>query len=336
MSKTKFKIRIVPFLLSILAASSVYGQANRSTISGFVFDPARRPLAQIIVELRSEYSTAGRVRTDGSGRFYFTGLAHGRYTIRVLPLGTNLMEQTEEVELAGMGSRGQSVPDNVHKDVYLKARRSADSIPFQNAVVFAQDVPKEAEVLYKKAIDDLDSERNQAGIEGLEKAVATFPTYFSALQRLGVVRISQERYDDAADIFTRALAINSRCFDCHYGVSYARYTVRRFPEAVAAADKAVAEKPSSVEAHLLRGMSHRMIKSFEQAEQSLQRAVKLSDGNSSDAHWNLALLYGKDLNRFADAAKELESFLKISPDAPNKEEIKKLIKQFKNQAKGSS
>ena len=47
-------------------------------------------------------------------------------------------------------------------------------------------------------------------------------------------------------------------------------------------------------------------------------------------HWQLALLYGRDTNRFADAAKELESYLKIFPEAPNKDTIKKLIKQFKD------
>jgi len=45
-----------------------------SSISGFVFDPERRPVPNIPVELKAEFSTIGRVRTDGTGRFVFRGL----------------------------------------------------------------------------------------------------------------------------------------------------------------------------------------------------------------------------------------------------------------------
>lgn len=329
--------KATPALLCLLLlGGSALAQQNRSSISGFVFGPDRRPVSQVLVELRSEFTTAGRVRTDGSGRFYFPGLPHGRYTIRVLPLGTGLQEQSEDVEIAGTGMRGQPVTDFVQKDIYLRARRGADAIPFQNAVVYVQEVPKEAEAHYKRAIEDLDSQRVQSGIDSLEKAVAVFPTYFMALQRLGIIRIIQEDFDGAAKVFQRALDVNDRCFDCLYGISYANYTVRKFPEAKTFAERAVSEKPASMEAHLLLGMCLRMTKEFDKAEQSLKAAAKIADGASADVHWNLALLYGKDMNRFADAAKELEVFLKMSPEAPNKEEIKKLIKQFKDKAKASA
>jgi len=88
-----------------------------------------------------------------------------------------------------------------------------------------------------------------------------------------------------------------------------------------------------MEAHLLLGMCLRMTKEFDRSELSLKQAAKIADGTSAEVHWQLALLYGKEMNRFADAAKELESYLKVAPEVPNKEEIKKLIKQFKDKAK---
>jgi len=325
--------RAAAIVICVLAIGGTTLAQNRSSISGFVFGPDRRPVSQIIVELRSEFSTIGRVRTDGSGRFYFHGLSQGRFTIRVMPLGTALEERSEEVEIAGIGVRGRPVPENVQKDIYLRARRQAESTPFVNAVVYAQEVPKEAEALYKDAVQDLDSQRVQSGIESLEKAVATFPEYFMALQRLGIVRLQQERYDDAAAIFTKALAVNDRCFDCWYGVGYANFTTRKFPEAITASENAIKLKADSVEANLLLGMAHRLNKDFPKAETAMKAAAKHSDGTSAEVHWNLALLYGKDMNKFAEAAKELEAFLKLFPDAPNKEDIKKLIKQFKDKAK---
>jgi tetratricopeptide (TPR) repeat protein len=319
----------------LLGISSAIAQ-NRSTISGFVFDPERRPVGQIFVELSNDFTVIGRMRTDGSGRFFFSGLAHGRYSIKALTFGTNFNEQSVEVEIAGTGVRGQAVADNVQRDIYLRVRKTANSAPFQNAVIFAQEIPKEAEALYKSAVSDLDSNREQVGIEGLVKAISVFPEYFLALQRLGVMRLKEERYKDAVELFKRALAVNDRCFDCLYGIGYAHFTIREFSDAVAACEKATNNKPDSFEAHLLLGKSRRMTKDFANAEKAMKQAAKLSDGASPDVHWNLALLYGKDMNRFEDAAKELELFLKAAPEAPNKEDIKKLIKQFREKAKGTS
>jgi predicted Zn-dependent protease len=331
---------ISPIRLSVLAFVLLlagYGNAqNRSSISGFIFGADRRPVSQVIVELRGEFSTLGRMRTDGSGRYYFGSLAHGRYTVKVLPMGTPFMETSEDVEIAGTGIRGQSVTDNVQKDIYLRPRKGSDSIPFQATVVYVQDVPKEAQDLYKRATEDLESGRVLTGIASLEKSVAVFPDYFMALQRLGIVRLTEERFDDAITIFSRALKINSRCFDCLYGIAYANYTTRKFQDAVDPAQRSVTEKPESVEAHLLLGMIFRMTKDFGRSEAALKMAAKIADGSSPDIHWNLALLYGKDMNKFAEAAKELETFLRLSPEAPNKEDIKKLIKQFKDKAKPQS
>ena len=83
------------------------------------------------------------------------------------------------------------------------------------------------------------------------------------------------------------------------------------------------------------GMAYRATKSFEKAEQTLKKAAKLNDA-SPDVHWQLALLYGKEINKYDEAAKELEAYLKLSPEAPNKEDIKKLTRQFKDKPKAQS
>lgn len=313
-----------------------YGQTNRSSISGFIFDNNRRPVSQIVVELQNEFSTIARTRTDGSGRYFFGGLSQGRFTVKALPFGTGLLEQSEDIEIAGIGVTGRGLAENVQKDIYLKLRRGADAIPFQNEVIYVQEVPREAEALYKRGVADLDSQRTETGIESLEKAVSIFPDYFMALQKLGIVRLSQEKYEEAADLFTRALKINGRGFDSLYGLAYANYTIRKFAEAVTAAKKAVEQKGESMEANLLLGMSLRMTKELIEAEKALRTAEKIGGRISPDVHWHLALLYGKDMEKYEDAAKQLELYLKAAPDVANKEEVKKLIKHFRDKAKAGS
>jgi tetratricopeptide (TPR) repeat protein len=77
------------------------------------------------------------------------------------------------------------------------------------------------------------------------------------------------------------------------------------------------------------GLSLRQAKRYEEAEKALRQADKITKGLSPDIHWNLALLYAKNLNRFNDAANELELYLKTSPDKSQTDNIKKLIKKYR-------
>ena len=331
-SKRLVSLAFLSFLCSALAGQ-VLSQANRSSISGFVFDESKRPVGQVYVELRNEFSTVGRMRTDGSGRFYFRGLQQGRYTLRVLPMGTAYAEASEDVEISGIGVRGQQLADNVQRDIYLRPRKQNGLPASSSSVVFVQDVPKGAEALYKQAISALETKQSDAAILNLERAIQEFPEYFAALQLLGSVRVSLRLFEAAATDLTRAVRINERCFDCWFGLSYSQYSGRKFSDSITSGERAVSLKPESVEANLLLGMAYRSAKSFDKAEFNLRKAAQLSDGSSSDAHWHLALLYGRDLNRFAEAAKQLEAYLKAAPDVPNKKEIERLIIHFKEKAK---
>jgi tetratricopeptide (TPR) repeat protein len=91
-----------------------------------------------------------------------------------------------------------------------------------------------------------------------------------------------------------------------------------------------------VETFLLLGISLRQIQQYEKAEAALKQADKVGKGKYPDVHWNLALLYAHNLKKFGEAADQLERFLKESPDATNKDMVKKLIKQFREKATTAS
>lgn len=195
------------------SAQIVYGQQNRSVISGYVFDSRRNPVTQIPVELMNDLnSVIQRTKTDGSGRFFFSSVPSGRFTIRVLPLGTDLEQQTQDVEIAGIGVSGRPLADNVQLDFYLRPRKNSGNTITNNGVVFVQEIPEEAKKVFEKAVSDLDDKRIEAGIEGLENALKLFPTYYLALEKLGGLYIGQQKYDKARDIFSRAVTVNERSF----------------------------------------------------------------------------------------------------------------------------
>jgi tetratricopeptide (TPR) repeat protein len=318
----------MPFFI-LLAKAQAPGFSG-STITGFVFDSERRPVSQVPVELMNDVnSVLQRLKTDGSGRFIFRGVAQGRFQIRVLPLGTNYEEQTQEVELYGVGPSGQPIRDNLQKDFYLRLRISRSVSPA--GAIFVQEVPEEARTSYEKALAHLEGKRVEAGVAGLERALKLFPTYYLALEKLGLVYTIQQEYKKAVGVLEMAVAVNPRSFDGWYGLSYSHYALEQSEAAVAAAQKAVMLNSNSEQALLFLGLSLRQAKRYEEAEKPLKQADRIAKGLSPDIHWNLALLYAKNLNRFADAADELELYLKLKTglDATQTDNIKKLIKKYR-------
>ena len=325
-----FAISLLLFLTSqVQTQDSSFGRGSRGSIWGFVFDQERRPLGEIQIELMNDInSVIQRTKTDGSGRFFFRGVPQGRFVIRVLPLSTNYEEQTQDIEIYGVGAGGRPLADTVQRDIYLRLKKSA-SVSTGSGTVFVQEVPEEAKTIYQKAVSDLDGDRMEAGVAGLENALKLFPVYYLALEKLGLVYTQQQKYDKAREVFDKAVAVNSRSFNGWYGLSYANYALKQSEAAVEAAQKAVSLNSSSSEALLFLGLSLRQAKRYQEAEASLKQADKLTKGASPDVHWNLALLYAHNLKRYKDAANELEFYLRTNPSAPQADNIKKLIKQYR-------
>lgn len=302
----------------------------RNTVTGFVFDPQRNPVSQIPVELQNELNqTLQRTRTDNSGRFFFSGLSAGRFNIRVLPLGTNLEEQTQDVEIINFVRPGSSTSDNAQKDFYLRLRRNPNNGGNVTGILFAQEIPQEAQKFYDKAISEFEEKRDKAGEQELLKALKAFPDYLLALERLGQEYIKQQKYDYARAVFIKTVSVNQRSFSGWYGLSFASYALGQSGIAIEAGQKAVKLEPASVEAHLILGIAQRLAKRYKEAEKSLLQAKKLAKGQSPDVHWNLALLYHYNLKRYKDAANELELYLKVQPDNDKANSIRKLIAQLR-------
>src|SRR5690242_8651753 len=76
---------------------TIESSAFTNRIEGIVYDPNNVPVENARVELQDDTnSTVMTTRTTSQGRFTFVGMLPGRYDIKVLPLGTNLVEQTQE------------------------------------------------------------------------------------------------------------------------------------------------------------------------------------------------------------------------------------------------
>ena len=313
-------------------------QAGRNSISGIVFGESGTPLADTYVQLLDDLGvTITQSRTNGSGRYAFQGLPSGRFKIKVFPVGTDYMEQIQEVLLSPVSAIPGSGGDNQQIDFYLRLREGVNAGPFYvPGAIFAQEVPDEARKLFERGVTELRQKKEKEGFESLKVALAVFPNYFNALDRLGTEyaargNINPSYFEAARILLTKAIEINPRSYSSIFGLGFTQYHLGKINEAVENMERAIGVYNKSTNGYLWLGIAQKRAGKLDKAEVSLKRANDLSKGKEADVHWHLAGLYN-DQKRYTEAAAELELFLKNKPDARDAEKIKQLIVQLKQKA----
>ena len=311
------------------SATLAFAQQNMNSISGHVSDDRRSPVKDVRVELLNEVdSVIQSVKTDGSGLFIFRKLSDGTFQIRVRGEGTTYESQVRRVELTrphGLGAMSEEI------DIVLRPLRT-NSTTSKSGVVFVQEVPEQARKEFQRATDLLHrSNRWQEAQAALKKAIDLFPQYFDALEALGSEYVKQQEYELAVPILTKATDVNIRAFASWYALGVAQYNLKQMPTAAESFRRAVLLNDKSVNASLFLGMTLRHTAQLSEAETYLKQANVLADSKLPDVHWQLALLYNQ-LKRYAEAADELEMFLKVQPDTRDAEQIRKLIQRFRQQS----
>jgi tetratricopeptide (TPR) repeat protein len=325
-------------LIAVIVVSGFFVQTlnaqNRNSISGFVFNESRQPLADTYVELLDDlYTTKGRTKTNGSGLYNFRNLADGQYSVKVLPYGADYEEQIRSVSLISASAVPGRGATSEQVDFYLKAKRNTNDGPLAApGVIFAQEIPNNAKKLYEAGIEDLRNKKDNEGFDKLKKALEIFPDYYLALDRLGREYVVRGYHQAAYVLLTKAIEVNPRSFSSAFGLGLASFRLQQVDQAIKIFQRVAEIDSKSVNGFLWLGISYLQNKNYPQAETALNKANKLSNGESSDVHWQLARLY-KDQNRFNESADALELYLKYKPETSETGKIKETIKILRQKAK---
>jgi Tfp pilus assembly protein PilF len=315
------------------SAPSAAAQASGSTIAGTIMDSGRRPIADMWVELLDEVdSRLKRVKTDGNGKYIFTGLSRGNYQVRPVTSGTNFVSQTQRVELivvsasAGSGRAYEEVPFTLKTNDEVKS----PGRPANSGTVFSQNIPAEAQKLYDEAMEKLNAKNTDEGLKVLKQAIEAFPNYYLAHERLGMEYVKLEQFDVAQEILGKALKINPKGQMSLHTLGVAQYRLKNLPAAEQSLQQAVSISPNSVNSQFWLGIVLFRNGKIKEAETPLKRAAELGGKQIPDVHMYLAQVYS-NTKRYKEAADELELFLKDT-DAKDSEKIRGLIKTLREKA----
>ena len=314
------KPKFAPFAFgTVLALSFVFlfflsqNVAAANIISGTIYDKARNPLADIDIELLDEYQRLiSRQKTTSSGRYEFVVQNSGNYYLRVYAFRYDLEDETRPITIQGIASvTGQAPSSYNNEDFYLLPKKGGIR-ELEASVVFAQDVPKEAEKAYKEAMDDIQRQRSNEGFAGLQKAISIFPQYYAALYQLGLQLFERQQYLDSAHAFLLAVTVNEKSAPAYLraGVSLSMLGADYQKAAYSALNKALDRAPGTATILYYLGKVERRLGKFEDAEKHLLLAKRVSPTKSADIQIELAQLYANDLKKYKEAADELEQYMK--------------------------
>ncbi len=310
--------------------------ASASTIMGIVYDHQMNALPDVDVELEGNTGTfRNHIRTDSTGRYQFSGLGNGYFTVRVMPFRYDYEEQSQTIYIQTISVAGGRTNDTIIQDFHL-APRKGSLIEYEAKVVFAQEVPNEAKKAYEKAVAAFSKKQTEEGIARLNDAIAKFPSYFEALFQLGKIYFFRGEYAESARLLVKAADINNKSAMSFFLLGDSLRRLGYNKAALIALGQAYTMIPSSAQLLLSLGTVERLEGKYTEAEQHLKQARKFSRNENPEIHWQLAHLYGLNLKRYSEAADEFETFLKARPDAKDAEKIKKLIKEFREKAKTSN
>jgi tetratricopeptide (TPR) repeat protein len=161
-----------------------------------------------------------------------------------------------------------------------------------------------------------------------QKAIEFDPSFYPALNNLGVIYIRQKQFAKANEAFLQAMKLNPDDSQAYINMGHLHYQQGQYPEAIAELERGLERFPGSALGRFLLGSAYLKVGGLEKAEANLRRACALDPKSMSQAHLQLANLY---LMRGEPslASTELESYLRVNRSDPQAPAIKKLLAKLK-------
>ncbi|HVF68470.1 MAG TPA: tetratricopeptide repeat protein [Pyrinomonadaceae bacterium] len=290
------------------------GSGGNSSIQGHVISPTGKlPDSRVRITLDSVNSGQRVTFAGDDGSFNFNGLEGGSYTL--------VIDAGKEFEVAREGVFIEAGKPMSNVPVYLRVRPDANPA--------LAGVPKPAVDLYLKALDAEQKKESEKAVTLLGEAVAQHPSFGLAHSELSMLYLREGKVDKAVEEGKAAIAQlpDDPVAQLNYGSALTQK--KEFGEAEKQLKRALKKLDKSAKGHFYLGVTLIGLKNIAEAEAQFQQAAKLGGDQMGAAHKYLGgILWQKgDKKR---AAEELETYLKLSPRAPDAEQIRATIKQLRS------
>ena len=292
------------------------GTGGRYSIQGHVISPAGRlPETRVRITLTST-NTGTRTAVAGEdGVFLLNNLEPGSYDVTV-DAGKEFEVHRETLYL-GTGSQMVTLP------VYLRLKPEANPA--------LAGVPKTAVDLFVKAQEAARKGDHAKAESLLNDAITQHPQFGLAHNELGLIHMRAGQLDQALESYKVAAKAlpDDASVQLNYGAALTQK--KEFAEAEKQLRRALKKLDKSATGHMYLGVALIGLKNIDEAERELQQASKLGGDQMGAAHKYLGGIYWARRD-YKKAADELETYLKLSPKAPDAEQVRGTIKDLRSKS----
>jgi tetratricopeptide (TPR) repeat protein len=297
----------------MLAQSLIFAMlAQVAVISGQVRDArTHSAIAMAAVELWKSQTPVNRQYTDMEGRFHFVVPESGHFTVAVDYPG---YEKTyEQIDMSS-----DVLP------IVIELRKTNSGTNLRPSISIREFlVPKNARQEFDRARKEVARQNCTKAIDHFRQGLRIFDHDASAHNDLGNCYRRLNQLDRAEESFNRARALSDSVY-IRLNLAELYSVQRRFEAAEAVLLEAV-RKPGYIgDAYYGLALIY-----FQQglSEKAVAAALKAHEypHQVADVHLVLAEIYSRD-HRSADAAQELEIYVKEAPNSAASEQIRRILK----------
>lgn len=309
-------------------------QAN-GIVTGRVTD-SRGAAENVRVQLLADGDVpAGATYTDSDGHYTFYELATGTYYVVIEAEGYRPVHQrayldapirptaTVNVSLEPAAKRpspsAQTVPGSTSNQE-LNAKHPTGA--------FSPKALKE----FDKGNREQQNGDLEAALAHYRKALELDPQFYPALNNEGTLLERQRKHREAAEAFSKAIAIGSDDSEGYINLGHVLYEEGQYQAAVEPLNQGLKRSPNSATGNFFLGSVYLKLQDTDKAEPLLRRACELDPEHLPAAHLQLANLYLKRREYFA-ARIQLETYLRQNPSDPQAPAIKKTLANLAKDAK---
>lgn len=300
-------------------AAALSGEEARYTVAGQVLPEAAA--AVTLHAVASPFTTS--TVADSRGRFQFSRVAAGAYTLAVFVPRVGEVRRTIEVGPGTAGADGRMT-------VTVDFREGKPVRDDSRHVVSTRElrVPDKARKEYTQAQKNLARNDVAGAIRDLERAVAIAPQFAEAWNNLGTIAYQTQKFELAEKHFRKALEQDNSAFEPLVNLGGVLLTLGRIDEALKYNLYAMLSRPEDALANSQLGMSYFAAGNLDLARKYLEIARRIDPAHFSHPQLVLAEVHLRRGDRAAAAA-ELEDFLKHHPDWRDAARIRQAIAEWR-------
>jgi len=303
-------------------AAYAYTVQQRGNISGQVVLPSDQQVSNRIRITLSGYRLSPSVTfTDNKGRFSFSNISDGTYSIEVTADSNRYEPVTQEVRVI----YGASPPLLINLKEKTGGARSNPGVV--SVTEIDQEVPDAARKEFEKGAQLSRDGKIQDAVDRFKKAIEIFPNYLMAHNNLGAQYLKLGKWAEAAKQFEAAVKIHPKALNPRQNLAIALIEQKQYVEAIEHLNQALSIDSRSPVTHLYAGIASLGVDEIDQAQRELSTALSLGGEEYSNAHFFLGLVYMKKGDR-ESAARELKTYIEKSPKGEKVPRARELLERL--------